>query len=67
MKMSNEAYDILKNIAGVWLPMIAAVVIGIGEIWNVPIMAPIGATITLIDGALGVALDKLSKKYHEED
>lgn len=63
--MQNETYDTLKKIAGVWLPMIAAIIIGIGEIWGLDFMAPLGATITLVDGALGVALDKLSKTYYE--
>lgn len=61
--MENKTYDVLKKVAGVWLPMFAAIVIGIGEIWGIACMAPIGATITLIDGALGIALDKLSKDY----
>lgn len=67
IKMSNETYDALKRVAGVWLPMIAAIVIGVGEIWVIPVMAPIGATITLIDAALGVALDKLSKEYQSNE
>lgn len=65
--MSNEMYDILKRIALVWMPMLAAVIIGIGEIWGIPCLAPVGATITLIDAALGTALEKLSKDYLEKE
>lgn len=65
--MSNETYDLLKRIAGVWLPMLATILIGAGEIWGMDMLAPIGATITLVDGALGVALEKLSKDYHNKE
>lgn len=64
--MSNKTYDTLKRVALVWLPMVAAIIIGIGEIWGIPFLAPIGATLTLIDAALGTALEKLSADYKEE-
>ncbi len=62
--MSNKTYDILKVIALVILPLFAAIIIGFGEIWNIEACAPVGATITMVDAAMGVALDKLSKMYH---
>lgn len=65
--MSNKTYDLLKRIAGIWLPMVAAIIIGFGEVWGIEMCAPLGATITVIDGALGIALDKLSKEYHKEN
>ena len=61
--MSNKTYDTLKRVALVWLPMIAAIILGIGEIWNIPYFALIGATIAVIDTALGTALEKLSADY----
>lgn len=64
--MSNEVYDMLKVVAAVILPFLAAIIIGFGEIWGIEVCAPIGATITMVDAALGVALDKLSKAYHKE-
>lgn len=64
--MQNKTFDLLKSVAQIWLPMSASIIIGVGEIWGLEVMAPIGATITLIDTALGVALAKLSKDYHKE-
>ena len=64
--MSNKTYDTLKRVALVWLPMVAAIIIGIGEIWNIPHFALIGATIAVIDTALGTALEKLSSDYKGE-
>lgn len=64
MKLSNNAYDTLKAFAMIWLPMIAAICIGLGEIWSIEFMTPVGASLTLIDTALGAALDKLAKDYH---
>lgn len=61
--MSNKTYDALKRFAGVWLPLVTAIVLGVGEIWNIEILATIGATMTMVDVALGVALEKLSNDY----
>jgi len=63
--MSNKTYDILKALAQIWLPLVATIAIGIGEIWGIDILTPIGATITMIDAALGVALSKVSTDFYE--
>lgn len=65
--MSNKTYDLLKNVAQIWLPLASAIIIGLGEIWSIDAMAPIGASLALIDTALGGALAKLSKDYHSEE
>lgn len=65
--MSDKTYDVLKALAQIWIPMVAAITIGLGEIWHIEMMTPIGATLTLIDTALGVALAKVSKDYNEKE
>lgn len=64
--MSNKTYDILKLVS-IILPIIASFAIGFGEIWGIDVMAPIGATITLLSSCLGAFLVKASKSYHELD
>lgn len=65
--MSNRTYDICKAISLIWIPLIATIIIGIGEIWGIDILAPIGATLTMVDAALGVALAKASADYIEDE
>lgn len=62
--MKNEIYDFLKKVALVVLPALATLVITIFQIWNIPYGEQIGATITVIDTALGVILGISSRNYY---
>lgn len=66
MKMSEETYDLLKWIAQILLPALAALIVGITELWQLPYGSLIGGTIMLIDAFLGKLLEKSSELYYAE-
>lgn len=63
MKLSNRVYDILKWLAAPCLPAIATLLVGASQIWNIPELALIGATVTLIATCFGELTGQSSKKY----
>ena len=66
MKLSNETYDILKEIALTILPALATLYAVIGKIWGLPYVTEIPATIMAIDTAMGAILHISTKNYQEE-
>lgn len=67
MKFSNETYDILKDLALVWIPAFATLFFSVAQIWNIPYAEQIVGTITAVDVFLGAVLKVSSKKYREEN
>ena len=67
MKMSNETYDILKEIALTILPAVAVLYATLGKIWGLPYVSKVPATIMAIDAFLGVCLHISSAEYHKEE
>lgn len=67
MRMSNNAYDILKKIALIILPALATLWLTIGKIWGLPYTTEIGATITAVAVFLGACLEVSSKNYWLEE
>jgi len=63
MKLSNEAYDILKEIALTILPALATLYAAIGKIWGLPFTTEIPMTIMAIDTAMGAILHISTKEY----
>lgn len=66
MKMSNNAYDILKKVALIVLPALATLWLTIGKIWGLPYTTEIGATVTAVAVFLGACLEVSSKNYWTE-
>lgn len=70
IKLSNKAYDILKLIAIVILPLVATLWAGISQIWGIGFSEQINQTIQLIIAAintlLGITLVKSSSDYKAE-
>ena len=66
IKMSNEVYDILKEIALTILPALAVLYATLGKIWGLPYVGEIPATIMAIDTAMGVILHISTSSYNEE-
>ena len=64
--MSNRVYDILKEIALVWLPAIGTLYFALAGIWGFPYAEQIVGTITAIDTFLGTVLH-ISNKLYKED
>ena len=65
MKMNSKTYDILKKIALVWLPALAALSLAVCQIWGLPYGEPIAQTITAIQTFLGILLGISTKNYWE--
>lgn len=66
LKMSNAVYDVLKEIALVWLPALGALYVGLAKIWGFPFPAEIAGTMALIDTFMGAVLHISSKQYYKE-
>lgn len=66
LKMSNELYDILKEIALTILPAIAVLYATLGKIWGLPYVGEIPATLMAVDTFLGVCLHISSSEYHKD-
>ena len=65
-KMSNEVYDILKEIALTILPALAVLYATLGKIWGLPYVSELPATLMAIDPFLGVCLHISSSEYNKE-
>lgn len=62
MKLSNKAYDILKVIALIILPL-SELVTALGNIWGLPYASQITATLVAVDAFLGALLKISSDNY----
>ena len=56
MKLSNALYDLLKQIALIWLPAAAALYTGLAALWGLGDIPEIVGTLTAVDTFLGAAL-----------
>jgi hypothetical protein len=61
--MSNKIYDILKQIALVWLPALGTLYFALAGIWGLPYAEQIVGTITAIDTFLGAILGISTIQY----
>lgn len=61
--MTNKVYDVLKELAMVWLPALGSLYFGLAEIWGFPYGAEVVATLTVIDTFLGVVLHISNTMY----
>ena len=66
MKLSNEAYDILKFIAQIVLPALATLWAALGKIWGWPLVTEVTATICAVDTFLGALLGISTAQYNKE-
>ena len=65
-KMSDEVYDILKEIALTILPALAVLYATLGKLWGLPYVSELPATLMAIDTFLGVCLHISSSEYNKE-
>lgn len=54
--MTNRTYDIMKEIAQIWLPALATLYFTLASIWGFPYAEQIVGTISAIDVFLGAVL-----------
>ena len=66
MKLTNKAYDILKEIALVVLPALGTLYFALAKIWSFPYPAEIVGTITAVDAFLGALLKISTDNYNKE-
>lgn len=66
-KMTNELYDVLKEVALTVLPALAVFIVAVGKIWSIPYTAEISATVMAIDTLLGACLHVSNKNYNIEN
>ena len=62
-KMSNDLYDILKEIALTILPAVSVLYATLGKIWGLPYVGEIPATLMAVDTFLGVCLHISNSEY----
>lgn len=67
MKMSNKVYDVLKYIAQIVLPAIAAFYVAIAALWNLPFSEQISGTVMALDTLLGALLMISSSQYNQKN
>lgn len=67
MKLKNEVYDILKDIALIVLPALATLYAALAKIWNLPFEVAIPATIMAVDTFLGAILKISTNNYNKEN
>jgi hypothetical protein len=66
MLMSDKTYDILKYIAQIVLPAIAALYAALAGIWGFPYGEEIVGTISALDLFMGTLLKISQTKYNKE-
>ena len=65
--LPNKVYDILKYLTIIVLPAIGALYTGLAQIWELPYVAQIPATITVICTFLGAILCISTAQYNNGD
>jgi len=66
MKLSNGTYDVLKNLAQIWLPAAGTLYAGLAVIWGLPAAEQVGGTVLAVDTFLGVILGISSSSYKND-
>lgn len=66
MKLSNDAYNVLKWIAIIALPALATFYGVIGKIWDIPYTAEIVTTVTAIATFIGALIGVSTMKYNKD-
>lgn len=67
MIMSNKVYDVLKEIAMIWIPAIATLYFTLAGIWGLPYGEQIVGTLSAIDVFMGTILKISSIQYYKGD
>lgn len=63
--MTDRMYDVLKEIAQIWLPAIATLYFTLAQIWGLPYAEEIVGTISAIDVFMGAVLKISTIKYQK--
>lgn len=63
MKLTSNAYDLLKPIALIYLPALATLYFAVASIWGIPDTTAVIGTMSAIDAFLGAVLGIASKSF----
>lgn len=63
MKMSGRTYDILKNLAQIWLPALGTLYFALAAVWGWPDADKVTGSVIAVDAFLGVILGISSATY----
>lgn len=66
MRLSNNAYDILKWIAQILLPALGTLYFALSKIWGLPWSTEVVGTIAAVDTFLGALLGISTAEYNRE-
>lgn len=66
MRLSNNAYDILKWIAQILLPALGTLYFALSKIWGLPWSTEVVGTIAAVDTFLGALLGISTAEYNKE-
>jgi len=66
LRLSNNAYDILKWIAQILLPALGTLYFALSKIWGLPWSTEVVGTIAAVDTFLGALLGISSAEYNRE-
>jgi hypothetical protein len=67
MITSKKLYDVLKNLAQIWLPAAGTLYFALAQIWDLPAADEVVATVLAVDTFLGVVLGISTAKYNNSD
>lgn len=65
--MNSKTYDVLKYIAQIALPAIAALYVAVAGFWDLPYPEAVSGTIMAVDYFLGKLLQLSSEKFFTEN
>ena len=67
MKLTNQMYDVSKWIVLIFLPALAVLLGGLGEVYQWVNTSVLLTTLNLFTVFLGSLLQRSSQKYHQND
>lgn len=65
--LSSAVYDKLKHTVAIVLPAVAALYIGLGQIWHFPNIEQVSGTVATLNTFLGVLLGLATRSYNNSD
>lgn len=65
--LSSAVYDKLKHTVAIVLPALAALYIGLGQVWHFPNIEQVSGSIATVNTFLGVLLGLSTKSYNNSD
>ena len=63
--MSNKTYDILKEIALIWIPAVSTLYFALAGIWGLPYAEQIVGTLAAVDTFMAVVLKISTNQYNK--